>query len=124
MPQETRETEVGNACRVAAIDQYVGLRIISLQRDTQRVQAYAFQVCMHGRPVVEVFQTASDVRQLEKQYQASIRTKPWAKMPTSFNRFVLGRAMMKSVIAPCSIHSETMIIVCGDFFAPTNGNRF
>ena len=79
---------------------------------------------MHGRPVVEVFQTASDVRQLEKQHQTGIRTKPWAKILTNFNRFVPGRAMMKSVIAPCSIHSETMIIVCGDFFAPTKSNRF
>ena len=43
---------------------------------------------------------------------------------TSFNRLVSGHAVTKSMIVPCSIHSEIIIRVCGVLVAPSSGNRF
>jgi len=45
-------------------------------------------------------------------------------MFTSFGRFVSGRDLINSMIVPCSIHWETIIKLCEDLVAPTNGNRF
>jgi hypothetical protein len=46
------------------------------------------------------------------------------KMFTSFSRLVWGHAVIKFMIVPFSIHSETIIKVSEDFVAPTNGKRF
>ena len=45
-------------------------------------------------------------------------------MLTSLSRLVSGHAVIKSVIVPCSIQSETIVNVCKDLVAPTSGNRF
>jgi len=45
-------------------------------------------------------------------------------MLTSFSRLVSGHTVIKSMIVPCSIQSETIIKVCGDLVAPTRGKRF
>ena len=45
-------------------------------------------------------------------------------MPTSLSRLVSGNAVTKSMIVPCSIHSETIIRFGGETFAPNSCNRF
>jgi len=64
LAQYTRQPEVGNACGAIAIDQYVALHIVSLHLNAQMNLTYAFQICVYGRPIVEVFESTSDIRQL------------------------------------------------------------
>ena len=85
--------------------------------------AYALQVCVHGRPVVEVFQPAGDISQL-KSCVSEHSLKASSKSFTSLSRLVPGHAVTKSMIVPCSIHSETINMVDGVFFAPTSCSKF
>ena len=66
MAQQTRESEVGDARIVIVIYQNIALHVVRLQL-THRGLTYAFKVCMYGRPVVQVFQSTSNIRQLKKQ---------------------------------------------------------
>ena len=85
--------------------------------------AHTFQVYVHGRPVVEIFQSTSNIRQLKKRCHGC-SFQALGKMLTSLSRLASGRATVKSAIVPCSIHSETITRAGGEFFVPTNGNRF
>ena len=44
-----------------------------------RNPTYTFQVCMHGRPVMEIFQPTSNVCQLKKVILMGVRLEPHAK---------------------------------------------
>ena len=85
---------------------------------------YAFKVCVHGRPVVEVLQSANNIRQLKKKNANGCVLQALGKILTNLSRLVSGHAMTKSAIVPCSIHSEIITRVGGENFAPTNCNRF
>ena len=67
--QKARESEVGDARRVVTVDQNVALRTISLQpNEILKGLTYAFEVCVHGRPLVEVSQSPRNICQLKKRY--------------------------------------------------------
>ena len=68
MAQQTRESEVGDARIATAIYQNIVLHVVRLQLNgTHGGLTYTFEVCVHGWPVVQVFQPTSDIRQLKKQ---------------------------------------------------------
>ena len=48
----------------------------------------------------------------------------FGRILTSFSRFIPGCATIKSMIVPLSIHSEIIIRVSEDLFAPSSGSRF
>ena len=78
---------------------------------------------MHRRPVVEVFQATSNIRQLKKQRRRVFASSPGGIL-TSLSLLVAGHTATKSMMVPYSIHSEIITMVDGGFFAPTNRNRF
>ena len=84
------------------------------------MDAHTLQVGVNRWPLVQIFQSTGDVRQLEKL----VSRPDSGGMLTSFSRLVSGCAVTKSMIVPYSIHSETMVKVFKDLFAPVNGNTF
>ena len=70
--QYAREPEVSNACRETTVNQNVVLHILSVYVEHPKNPTYAFQIRMNGWPVVEVFQSTSDICQLQKCGQACI----------------------------------------------------
>ena len=91
--------------------------------ERRKNSTYAFQICMNGRPVMEILQSTSDVCQLRERGQVG-GSFGFGGTLTSFSRLVSGNAVTKSMIIPCSIHSETIIRVCEVLVAPSSGNRF
>ena len=106
------------------INQDIALRAVKLQlNEIFGGLTYALQVYVHGRPVVEIFHPTSDIRQLKSGTNGYL-LQALDKMLTSFGRLVSGHATTKSMMVPCSIHSEIVTRVSGEIFAPTNCNTF
>ena len=122
--QRIREPEVSDACRAIAIDQNVGLHIHCQSRSTtQKENSNA-----HFSDLRERMASHEGISVHERRLPAvevgKVFIQVFGKTPTSFSRLVSGHTVMKSMIVPCSIHSETIMKARADFTAPTSGNRF
>ena len=121
--QHAREPEVGDARGEAAVYQNVALRAISRRKMFEepniRFSDLRARTASHGGTSVhEQRPLAVGAGSTRYPLQAL------GKMLTSFSRLVSGHAATKSMIVPCSIHSETINSLCEDLVAPTNGRRF
>ena len=121
--QHTREPKVSDPRRVIAVDQNVALHIVSLNRNPQKNQHTLFRsACTDSQPW-RYFSPRATSASCRSGFRLA-HTLVMGGTFTSFSRLVSGHAVINSIIVPCSIHSETIIQVCGDLTAPTNGNRF
>ena len=67
MAQQAGKPKVSDAGSAITIDQNVALRTVRSQLNGMLGGiTYAFQVCVHRRPVVQVFQSTSHICQLKK----------------------------------------------------------
>ena len=122
--QHTREPEVGDACRVIAINQNVALHIFSSHLNAQKTRRTLFKsACTDGQSW-----RYRSPRATSANYRGGLVNQFFPPaldgMLTNSSRLISGHVVIKSMIVPCSIHSETIIKACGDCVAPTNGNRF
>ena len=123
MMQHTRESEVGDARGEAAVYQNVALRTISRRKifeepNIRFSDPHARMASHGGISVHEQHPLAAEVESSRYLLRALER------ILTSFSRLVSGCAVTKSMIVPCSIHSETINSPCKDLVAPTSSNRF